>query len=51
MKRREAWKDYVEYGQNDRAVWWLMHCRSFSRRAAEAHVANYVKNEMPKVRK
>lgn len=48
MKRREAWKDYVEWGQNDRAVWWLMNVRNFSRRAAELHVQNYIKHEKPK---
>lgn len=48
IKRREAWKDYVEWNQRERAVCWLMHVRSFTRRAAEAHVANYEKNEVPR---
>lgn len=47
-QRREAWKDYFEWGQRERAVWWLMHVNSFSRRAAEAYVANYEKNEAPR---
>lgn len=47
-KRREAWKDYVEWGDVARAIWWLMCVRSFSRRAAESHIANYQKHEAPR---
>lgn len=46
--RREAWKDYAEWGQRDRAVWWLMHVRYFSKRAAESYIDNYLENEAPR---
>ncbi|NGM56506.1 hypothetical protein [Stenotrophomonas pavanii] len=41
MNKELCWQMYVDWGQRDRAIWWLMNVPKFTRRAAESLVANY----------
>lgn len=41
MKKELCWQLYLDWGQRDRAIWWLVNIQKFSRRAAESLVARY----------